>query len=88
MPSTAKTDRLLTVADVAAKLRLGEAQVLALINGDKLQAVNVGLGDFRPRWRITPEALDAFLAARASVPRQASQRRKRRRLENVTEYFT
>jgi excisionase family DNA binding protein len=77
-------NQLLTVADVARRLRVSGDHVLALIHSGRLQAINVGLGR-RPRWRITAVALDLFIAAR-TAPARASRTRKVR-AANVTEFF-
>lgn len=87
MPSTAeRSETLHTVADVAARLVVGEAQVLDLIHSGRLAAVNVGLGAQRPRWRITPDALALFLASRATPARPTAKRRWRT-AEHVTQFF-
>lgn len=87
MPRTAEqSETLLTVADVAARLVVGEAQVLDLIHSGRLTAVNVGLGAQRPRWRLTPEAIDTFLASRATPSRPPARRRKQT-AQHVTEFF-
>lgn len=41
----------------------------------------------RPSWRISPDALDQFLAARAATPPPKPTRRRKRRDLNVTEYY-
>lgn len=74
----------LTVSDVAKRLKLSPDTVLALIHAGRLAASNVGLGAHRPRWRITPEALDLFVTGR-SAPKPAVRRRKRHTA--VTEFF-
>lgn len=78
---------LLTVADVAARLVVNDEIVLTHIRAGRLRAINVGLGTQRPRWRISPEALDEFIAARTATPCQAATRQRRRRSEHVTEFF-
>ena len=77
--------RLLSVADTAARLRISDDAVLAHIRAGRLRAANVGLGPRRPRWRITEEALETYLAAATVTP--APARRRRRRDAAVTEYF-
>lgn len=78
-------DATFTVPEVAERLKLSTDAVLALVHAGKLAASNVGLGTQRPRWRITAEALDQFLAER-SAPKRIP-RRPRKRTAKVTEFF-
>lgn len=78
-------DTLLTVAAVAKRLSLGSDAVLSLIHAGRLKAVNVGLGEHRPRWRISPEAIDEFLYTRTAQPPIMVRRRKRK--SAVIEFF-
>ncbi|HEY2908606.1 MAG TPA: helix-turn-helix domain-containing protein [Gemmataceae bacterium] len=87
MPTTAKTDRLLTPGEVAERLSIGVNQALALIRSGKLPASNVGLGSVRPRYRVAPEDLDAFVVAAQVRAPEPSRPRRRRRDDRVTEYF-
>lgn len=78
----------LSVRTAAERLGIGSHAVLALIHSGALIASDVSLhaGGGRPRWRITPEAIDDFLHARmyrVAVPR----RRRRRKEANVKRYF-
>jgi excisionase family DNA binding protein len=79
---------LLTVRDVAEWLAVGDEAVCGLIAAGTLKAVNVGLGKKKPRWRITPEALEQFLAARTAgaAPGKPSRRSKSRQ-SNTIEFF-
>jgi len=43
-------------------------------------------GSTRPRWRVTPKAMDAFLAARGNRP-AATTTRRRKRMTDVIEFF-
>ena len=65
--------------DVAAHLGVDANKVAAWIKGGELSAINVATKPGgRPRYRITPEALDAFLAARSVLPApKASKRRSK-----------
>lgn len=76
---------LFTVAQVAERLGVGDETVLAHIASKRLAASNVGLGTRRPRWRITPEALDRFLSA-STAPKPVAARR-RKRLTKTIEFF-
>lgn len=77
----------LTVAQAAERLGVGVDVVAAHIRAGRLAASNVGLGSQRPRYRITPEAIEEFLAERLVRPAAPAARPRRRRLESVTEYF-
>jgi excisionase family DNA binding protein len=74
-----------TVKDVAALIGTTEDHVLALIHAKKVGAVNVGLGKKKPRWRITPEALANFLAARSA--RDTPRRRCRRECDVIETFY-
>ena len=68
------------VRDLQQRYGVTEHTVLSWIRGGELVAVNVGRapGARKPRWRITPESLAAFEAARtAAAPAPRAQRRKR-----------
>jgi excisionase family DNA binding protein len=54
--------------EVARDLGVHRKKVLALIDRRELSAVNLAIdaNGQRPRWRISPDALDAFLASRAA----------------------
>ena len=65
-----------TPQDVAKALKVDVEIILNHIRSGKLEAANVGLGIIRPRWRITAESLDAFLAARRSGGPRSTRRRK------------
>lgn len=71
-------DALLTVAGAAIMLGLTEGSVLSLIASGKLRACNVSQGSQRPRWRIEPGELQAFLETRQTRPRVRNIRRRRR----------
>jgi excisionase family DNA binding protein len=64
-------DELLTVAEVAAELKVTEATVRRWINQDKLAARRLGGGEFR----VLRRDLDAFQGIAPEPPRQ--QRSKR-----------
>ena len=79
--------RWLTPPDVAEQLGVEPPKVIAWINAGELVAVNVAqsLHGKRPRWRIDPRELEAFLLRRQKRPN--APRAKRRKLVGVTEYF-
>ncbi len=75
MPDLARCKR---TRDVAADLAVTPDKVLDWIRSGQLQAVNVATtpNGKRPRYRITPEALDEFLAARSVLPTPKASRRR------------
>ena len=81
------TDRASTPPVVAKLLAVDVHRVLAWIRSGALRAVNVGDGPLRPRWRIMPDDLDAFLARRAAQPATKATRRRRKVDPGVIEYF-
>ena len=52
--------QLLTPDEAAEQLRVTAEQVRCLIRGGQLAAINVGLGQKRPLYRITTQALQDF----------------------------
>jgi excisionase family DNA binding protein len=77
-----------TAVQVAADLGVNQSKVLGWIHRGELRAINVAarLGG-RPRWRISREAVDAFLAARTVQPAAAPPRRRRRADPEVIQFF-
>jgi transposase len=69
----------LSVRDVRERYGVTEHTVLGWINRGELRAINVGRrpGAKKPRWRITPEALEAFELARTVAPPPPRRRGKR-----------
>lgn len=63
----------LTPEQAGKKLRVDRRHVLALIHGGQLSATNIAARpDGMPRWRISLDAIEAFLAARTkNVPQSA-----------------
>ncbi len=62
--------RYLTVGEVAEIYRCGQDKVLAWINGNELEAIDVSSVDSkRPQWRIRPDALARFEGSRSSISR-------------------
>lgn len=76
---------MFTVAAVASHLQISDESVLALIRSGRLRGVNVGLGVCRPRWRVSQEAINEFVAARGSQPKPMTRRRKQS--VDVVDYF-
>ena len=82
------TPAALTVADVAALRKVSPATVRAWIDRGELVATveSIDPRSKRPRYRVEPEALEAFLATRR-VQADARPAPKRRRASGVTPYF-
>lgn len=76
----------MTPPAVAHQLRVKADRVIGWIRSGQLHAVNVGDGAIRPRWRISPAALDTFLAGRAAAP-PITRTARRRKDPGVTEFF-
>ena len=67
----------LRVKDVAARLLVDDHRVLIWIRSGKLRALDVSEGTGKKaRWRITPEALAEFEAARTHIPPAKPSRRR------------
>lgn len=80
------TDRAATPPAIAKQLVVHVGKVLGWIQSGELRAINLGNG-MRPRWRIMPEDLKAFLERRAAQPALKATRRRRKVDPAVTEYF-
>jgi hypothetical protein len=79
-----------TVADVASRYAVTSATVIGWIRAGELLAVNVSRSarSKKPRWRITPAALEAFEAGRMASPQIApGVIRWRRKREGYTPVF-
>jgi len=73
------TDRALSPSAVAKRYGISADKVLAWIHSGELSAVNVAQSrSGRPRWRITPEAIEQFERSRANTPPPKRTRRRRR----------
>jgi excisionase family DNA binding protein len=73
----ANDDRFSTPPQVAKLLGVGVEKVKAFIDRGELVAVNLSMGSHRPRWRIAPEALQAFLKSRSNHPKPAPKPKRR-----------
>ena len=75
-----------TVKQVAELLGIRTHGVSALIRSGQLRAIDVSLTPGgKPRWRIMPDDLDAFVLRRTHQAPQPRRRRRKRPL--VKEYF-
>lgn len=72
----------LTVAEVAARYRVGQDKVRGWIRSGELAAINTAtVLCGRPRWVVTADALAAFERRRAGgAPQTKARRRKRSQL--------
>jgi excisionase family DNA binding protein len=81
------SDRAITPPRLAEQLGVNVHRVLGWIARGELAAVNVGDG-VRPRYRILPQAVEAFLAARSAKPApKARRRQKEKRASGFVNYF-
>jgi excisionase family DNA binding protein len=80
--------RWLTPPEVARRIGVMPDKILAWIHSGELRAINAATSlSGRPRYRISPEDLEAFLAARAVMPPPPKHRRAKRRQDGVTEFY-
>ena len=77
----------LTPPQVSALLGVGHDKILAWVHSGELRAVDLSATrGKRPRWRISRDDLDVFLACRsATTPPKTRQRR--RQPDNVTTFY-
>src|SRR4051812_1086901 len=67
----------LTLPEFAARYRMGEDKAKRLIRQGLVRAVNIGsTRSGRPRYVITPEAMEEFERARAAAEPKPAPRRK------------
>jgi excisionase family DNA binding protein len=86
--STSTPTRWLTPPAVAEQLGIDADRVVRLIRSGEIEAVDVSnRGSRRPRFRISPQALEAFLNRRRVVPPAPAVRRRRSSTAAVKEYF-
>jgi excisionase family DNA binding protein len=78
-----------TVSEVAARFGVGAATVGAWIRAGELLAVNVSrsAGSRKPRWRITPGAVEAFEVRRAGTPPVERKSRRRQEPQDVIKFY-
>lgn len=58
-----RVGRLLETSEVAKRLRCSAHHVRNLIAAGKIKAVDIGVGERLPRWRIPEDSLLEYLAA-------------------------
>ncbi len=81
------TARAITPPALARRYGIHVSRVLAWIRAGQIEAFNVGDGPTRPRWRITPDAIEAFERRRAAQPSAKPTRRRRKVDPNIIEFF-
>ena len=78
--SGAVPTRYMSPPEVARLLGVGETKVLGWVKSGELAAVNLAAKTLgRPRYRISPQALDDFLAGRQANPPEEAPARPRLR---------
>lgn len=76
------------VKDICKLFGVGEHTVLAWIHGGELSAINVSRRPGgKPKWRITPEALQAFERLRSASPVKPRAKQRRERVDDVVEFY-
>jgi len=80
---------LLTTREAAALLKVDEKTIVRLILSGKLVAHNVGLGSFKPRYRIDKSALEEFLKDSLIVTKAIPAKASRNHLPTcLVDYFS
>lgn len=79
-------ERFLTPPQVAKMLGVGPDKVAAFIERGELIAVNTSLS-VRPRWKVEPKALRAFLDARSNAPKPSKKRATKAATPATKAYF-
>lgn len=77
------------VRDIEQLLGVTEKTVLGWLNSGELKGANCGVtpGKKKPRWRVSQESLDAFLALRTPTPAVPATRRQTRKTEGTMEFI-
>ena len=74
--------RYQTPPQIAARYGCKAETVVGWIRSGELKALNLAKrGSMKPRFRVSPEALEAFELARSVVPREPTVRRPQRDLQ-------
>lgn len=83
------SSRALTVREVAEQYAVSQHTVLGWIARGELRAINCGRapGKRKPRWRITPEALEQFELLRTNNPPPPRTRRRRQAEDYLVERY-
>lgn len=77
-------NRCFTPPTLGDYLGVTPEKIIALIKRGEIEASNLTLDPHgRPRWVITPEAVQRFLAARRAIPPTPRQKRRRKATDEV-----
>jgi hypothetical protein len=80
--------RYLTPPEYARSRGVDAHKIAALIKSGELEAVNFATSTGgRPRWKISPEAIAIFEAARSATPAPKIVRCRRRKTPGIVEFF-
>ena len=86
-PTESSGREFLTPQKIGELLGVGHDKVLGFIRTGELRAIDLSTTrGKRPRWRISRDDLDAFLARRSATP-PPKPRRQRRQPDDVIEYY-
>lgn len=83
------SDTYLSPADIAERLKVSTDTVSAWIARGELPAVNASRNpkSRKPRWRVSPDDLEAFMAARRNKPAPVRAARRAPQGERVYKFF-
>ncbi len=88
MPRLAESVRARTPPQIADRLGVSVDKVLAWIHSGELKAANLAThSGGRPRWRVDPADLEAFLERRAARPTPKGEKPRRKRDAGIIEFF-
>lgn len=90
MATVEATPRMLTPPQIAARLAVKPAKVIFWIRSGELKAVDVAnRGCTRPRYRVDPDELEAFLLRRSAGPApKVTRRRKKKMPADFVEFYS
>lgn len=77
----------MTTTEVAEQLEIRTEQVVALIHANALEAIDISVGEKKPRWRVKRTSYEEFKVKRAHRPLPTTTRPVRRRKVKVTHSF-
>jgi excisionase family DNA binding protein len=76
------------IKDICKRFGVGEHTVLAWIHSGELSAINVSRrAGGKPKWRITPEALQAFELLRSASPVKPRAKQRRKTATDVVQFY-
>ncbi len=79
---------MLTPPEVAQQIGIDAEKVRTWIATGELRAVNIAERvSGRPRWRIRPDDLEAFLESRTAAPAAPARRRRHPKPKHVIQFF-